>query len=88
MLYSLERRSTGLAVPTAVYNYMLRNGINYSYDFVNGGLELSETDYNALQANFSGISSESGINHTPQAEKTVKIENTRLNLKRKKRGLF
>ncbi len=42
MLYTLERRSTSLVMPTLLFNYLQENNIPYDYDFEQGGIQLEE----------------------------------------------
>jgi len=88
MLYKLEKRGTGLAIPTTLYNFMLTNGIKYTYNFQQEGIELTETDYNRVILCFKPGFKEKAVKYTGTDRNPVKNENMRSNTKQKRRKLI
>lgn len=52
MLYKLEKRGTSLAMPTTLYNFLMQNHINYTYDFEQSGIQLDSTWYQYILDNY------------------------------------
>lgn len=88
MLYKLEKRGTGLAIPAVLYNFMLTNHIEYTYNFKQEGIELTENDYNRLISCFKPSFEEKAIKYTGISETLLKNENMRSNIKHKRRKLI
>lgn len=84
MIYKLERRNNGLAMPTTLMNFLMYNKINYTYDFIVGGIEITEEAMESIRINFKHDLEQETIKHTPEIKKAVKTQNTAL----KRRSLF
>lgn len=54
-LYPLERRGNNLAMSAQLYNFLIARRIRYKYNFSDGGIELADEDYNALQHDYKPV---------------------------------
>lgn len=84
MIYKLERRGTGLVMPTSLMNFLVKNGISYKYDYEQEGIDISEEAYNRIFYDFSPISTDECVNYREEPKRAIKTEIK----KNKKRRLF
>lgn len=54
-LYPLERRGNNLAMSAQLYNFLAVKKIKYKYNFSEGGIELMDEDYTALQQDYKPV---------------------------------
>ena len=52
MIYELERRGTGLAMSASLYNFLIHNKIEYSYNFELGGIEITEDALESIRNDY------------------------------------
>ena len=74
MLYKLERRATGLAMSSALMNFLMHNKIPYKYDFAGGGIEITEEDAENIRINFN---SDSIPEYVPEVKPKTKTSKRR-----------
>lgn len=75
MLYKLEQRNGSLVIPTALYNFLSQNRIDYTYDFKLGGIQLTETAYNDVISNFKPDFEKKVVNCINEIKTPVKTQN-------------
>ena len=77
MIYKLERRNTGLAMPVSLFNFLVINEIDYTYNFEKGGIEVSKDDLQRIRINFKAGLELIPIKDAEIDKKPFKIENTK-----------
>lgn len=84
MIYKLERRGTGLAMPASLFNFLMQNHIKYTYDFTNEGIEITEDAFKRIQIDFKPYLESKMIKYTSETQKTLKTQN----MKSQRKKLF
>jgi len=92
MIYKLERRGTGLAMSASLYNFLNQNKIEYSYDFIAGGIEITDSASERIRNEYKVGLERDMIKDTSETETVLKTQNRasqgKVKAKREKRKLW
>ena len=91
MIYELERRGTGLAMSASLYNFLIHNKIEYSYNFELGGIEITEDALESIRNDYKADLGTEAIKYTSKTETALKTQNKASqskSIKREKKRLW
>lgn len=92
MIYQLERRNSGLAMPTTLYNFLNHNKIEYKYDFDAGGIEITETAMESIRNDYKAFLEQESIKYIAEDKNSFKTQiqasGNKIKTKREKKKLW
>lgn len=92
MIYKLERRGTGLAMPASLYNFLNQNKIEYSYNFELAGIEITDSASERIRNEYKVGLERDTIKYMAETETGPKTQNraseSKAKTKREKKKLW